>query len=134
MKKSTLLNAPLSAVIATMGHTDSIVIADAGLPIPSQPTRIDLAITRQLPRFMPVLEATLTELCVEHVLLAKEIKTHNQSVHQAILDLLKTHDITQINYCTHEEFKIQTQASKAIVRSGECSPYANIVLFSGVIF
>ena len=33
MKKSGILNQPISAVIAGMGHTDTLVIADAGLPI-----------------------------------------------------------------------------------------------------
>lgn len=134
MKQSELLNAPLSAVVATMGHTDSLVIADAGLPIPSQPERIDLAITKNFPQFLPVLEATLTELCIERVVLAEEIKQHNDAIHQAILALLKTNHIAHIDYCSHEQFKAQTQHSKAVVRTGECSPYANILLFSGVTF
>ncbi len=134
MKKSTLLNAPLSSVIATMGHTDSLTIADAGLPIPEKPTRIDLAICKDYPKFLPVLKATLEELCVERVVLAEEIKTHNKEVHQDIIDLLGKYGIFQIDYCTHETFKSQTAQSKAVVRTGECSPYANILLFSGVTF
>lgn len=134
MKKSTLLNAPLSSVIATMGHTDSLTIADAGLPIPEKPTRIDLAISKDYPKFLPVLETTLEELCVERVILAEEIKTHNVEMHQDIIDLLTKYGISQIDYCTHETFKSQTVQSKAVVRTGECSPYANILLFSGVTF
>ncbi len=134
MKKSTLLNAPLSSVIATMGHTDSLTIADAGLPIPEQPTRIDLAISKDYPKFLPVLKATLEELCVERVVLAEEIKTHNKEMHSAIIDLLREYGISQIDYCSHETFKSQTVQSKAVVRTGECSPYANILLFSGVTF
>jgi len=33
MKKGNLINQPLSSLIASLGHTDEIVIADAGLPI-----------------------------------------------------------------------------------------------------
>ncbi len=134
MKKSALLNAPLSAVIASMGHTDSLTIADAGLPIPSQPERIDLAISKNFPPFMPVLEATLSELCVERAVLAEEIKLNNPDIHSAILTLLKQHKVLDIIYCSHETFKGKTQTSKAVVRTGECSPYANILLFSGVTF
>ncbi len=134
MKKSNLLNAPLSAVIATMGHTDGLVIADAGLPIPETTQRIDLAVCKNLPRFLPVLEATLSELAVERVVIAEEIKVHNEDIHCALLELLSKHGISQITYCPHEEFKARSGKSRAIVRTGECSPYANILLYSGVTF
>ncbi len=134
MKKSNLLNAPLSATIATMGHTDGLVIADAGLPIPETTQRIDLAVCKDLPRFLPVLETTLSELSVECVVIAEEMKTHNREIHKALLNLLSTHGISQITYYTHEDFKVLAGKSRAIVRTGECSPYANILLYSGVTF
>ncbi|SUB14264.1 D-ribose pyranase [Pantoea agglomerans] len=52
MKKGRLLNAELSHVIARLGHTDTLTIADAGLPIPAGPQRIDLALTPGTPDFM----------------------------------------------------------------------------------
>ncbi len=62
MRKHTLLNSPLASVISTMGHTDQLVIGDAGLPIPVQPVRIDLAVKQGVPAFMDVLETTTSEL------------------------------------------------------------------------
>ena len=47
MKRGKLLNAPLSALVAQMGHTDEITVCDAGLPIPAGPERIDLALTSE---------------------------------------------------------------------------------------
>lgn len=41
MKKGVLLNADVSAVVSRLGHTDQIVICDAGLPIPAVTQRID---------------------------------------------------------------------------------------------
>ena len=43
MKKSGIINQPLATAIAGLGHLDMVVIADAGLPIPDGPRRIDLA-------------------------------------------------------------------------------------------
>ncbi|SUO95720.1 D-ribose pyranase [Suttonella ornithocola] len=134
MKTGVLLNASISAVIASMGHTDAIAIADAGLPIPSGPERIDLALRQGIPSFMDVLQAVLTEVCIERVVLASEIQSKNPEIHQKILALLKKHNIQIIEYVSHEAFKRLTQTSKAVVRTGECTPYANILLYSGVVF
>jgi len=51
MKRTTLLHAELSEVIARLGHGDLLVIGDAGLPIPDGPRRIDLAVSAGVPRF-----------------------------------------------------------------------------------
>jgi len=139
MKKSTLLNAPLSNVIARLGHTESLTLCDAGLPIPNHVERIDLALTQNIPSFLQVLEGILSELFVERVLLAEEIKEKNPSIHTALLDRFEALSKQQgqaiiIDYVNHEQFKQYSQQSKAIVRSGECSPYANVILYSGVPF
>ena len=42
MKRTGILNRHLSAATASLGHTDEVVIADAGLPIPDGPTVVDL--------------------------------------------------------------------------------------------
>lgn len=139
MKKGILLNAEISAVIAHMGHTDHITIADAGLPIPHGSQRIDVAITHGLPEFMPVFSAITDELYVEKAILAEEITQLNPDVEHAILARLKALEIQQNNkieiiYCSHQALKQMTKESKAIVRTGECTPYANIILCSGVTF
>ena len=35
---------------------------------------------------------------------------------------------------SHEEFKRRTAKARAMVRTGECTPYANIILIAGVKF
>lgn len=45
MKKGTVLNSEISSVISRLGHTDTLVVCDAGLPIPNSTTRIDMALT-----------------------------------------------------------------------------------------
>jgi D-ribose pyranase len=73
MKKHGILNHELVEVIATLGHTDALVIADAGLPIPAEVRRIDLAVVGGVPRFMEVLRAVLDEMQVEHATVAGEM-------------------------------------------------------------
>ncbi|HDR1871546.1 TPA: D-ribose pyranase [Pasteurella multocida] len=139
MKKTALLNAPLSQVIATLGHTDSLTICDAGLPIPKQIERVDLALSAGVPSFLQTFHAVVTEMFVERAIIAEEIKEKNPKILTALLNSLAQLEQQQgnqieVQYVSHDTFKTYTHASKAIVRSGECSPYANIILYSGVPF
>jgi ribose transport protein RbsD len=131
MKKGRLLNSDLLSAMAKMGHTDQITISDAGLPIPNHVKRIDLAIKKGLPSFLDVLEVVSKEMVIEKIILAEEIKEHNPMVLDAIMNLMPN---IQINFVKHEVLKKITSESKAIVRTGECTSYSNIILQSGVDF
>ncbi|SKA05620.1 D-ribose pyranase [Cetobacterium ceti] len=135
MKKSRLLNSEISYEISKLGHTDHITVCDAGLPISESVKRIDLAIERNIPPFIDVLDPILEEMMVEEIILATEILEHNLFIYDEIKKLFIKHNMKpKITLITHEEFKVITKKSKAIIRSGECSPYANIILKSGVVF
>lgn len=45
MRKSGILHAELSRIVASMGHGDELVIADAGFPVPAGVACVDLAVT-----------------------------------------------------------------------------------------
>jgi D-ribose pyranase len=131
VKRTTLLHAELSDVIARLGHGDLLVIADAGLPIPDGPRRIDLAVSANVPRFGEVLAAVLAEMQVESAVIADELEPANPSVHA---DLQRQLGFTPVSRLSHEHFKAATRAARAIVRTGEFSPYANVILRAGVVF
>jgi D-ribose pyranase len=131
MKKTKLINSEISYTISKMGHTDSLTIGDCGLPIPENVSRIDLALKYGVPTFLETLDTILEELCVEEIIIASEIKEKNEIIYK---EILKRFENIKINEVSHEEFKNLTKESKAVVRSGECSPYANIILKSGVVF
>ena len=131
MKRTTLLHAELSGVIARLGHGDLLVIGDAGLPIPDGPRRIDLALTANVPRFRDVLAAVLSEMKVESAVVANELAPNNAAVDHELRRLLHG---TPISTMSHEDFKALTRGARAVVRSGEFSPYANVILRAGVVF
>jgi D-ribose pyranase len=131
MKKDGIINNQLSRVIAEMGHQDSLVLADCGLPIPQQVERIDLSLTKGYPKFSKILKAVLKDLVVEKAVLAVEIKEKSPGLEAEILALLPD---VEVEYIDHEEFKNETNNARAVVRSGEVIPYANIILISGVDF
>ena len=114
-----------------MGHTDSLTIGDCGLPIPQNVKRIDLALKYGVPTFLETLDTVLEELCVEEIIIASEIKEQNEEMYK---ELLKRFENIVIKEVCHEEFKEMTESSKAVIRTGECTPYANVILKSGVVF
>ncbi len=134
MKKGELLHPQISAIVAKAGHGDMLTIADAGLPIAETVTRIDLALRRGMPPFVDVLTTILAELQVEQVTLAQEIKAHNPALLTRVERILSDNEIASIAFVTHREFKILTRETRAVVRSGECQPFANILLHCGVTF
>ena len=135
MKRSRLLNSELSYEIAKIGHTAHITLCDAGLPIPNGVKIIDLAVEAGLPSFISVLKPILSEMQVEEIVLAEEIKEKNPVMLEKILKSFEEVGMNpNIIWVKHEEFKKITRESEAIVRTGECSPYANVILKSGVVF
>lgn len=131
MKKNGVLNQHISEVIACMGHTDLLTICDAGFPIPLSVKRIDIALRPGIPELLNTFETVFTNLEIEQIILAEEIRRNNKAIHQGILTLCEGIDVL---YISHEEFKTKSLKSRAIIRTGECSPYANIMLKSGVNF
>lgn len=128
MKKHGMINRNIAASLASFGHTDLLVIADCGLPIPANVPCVDLSFRIGEPAFMTVLEAVLDDFQAEAAFIAEEIKTANPAIEAAILQH------KEAAYMSHEELKELSKKAKLIIRTGEATPYANIVLRSGVIF
>lgn len=135
MKRTRLLNSELSYEISRIGHTASITLCDAGLPIPAGMKRIDLAIERGYPSFLRTLDVLLSEMMVEEIVVAGEIHLMNPEALQGMMDAFRRHEMEPVvTEVPHEEFKQRSRESEVIVRTGECSPYANVILKSGVAF
>lgn len=131
MKKTTVINSELSTVIAGMGHMDWLSIGDAGMPVPMGTQKIDLALTKQLPSFQDVLKNVLSELAVQKIYLAEEIETQNPEQLAAIQALLPD---VEVAFVPHSQLKQDLAKTHAFVRTGEMTPFSNIILESGVTF
>jgi D-ribose pyranase len=131
VKKTGILNQPISSVVASLGHTDTLVIADAGLPVPPETQRIDLALTEGIPTLLDTLRIVLTEMQVERATVAEEMLDVSPKVYEAIKEMLGDVPIETV---THTIFKEQTRSARAVIRTGEFTPYANVILAAGVMF
>ncbi|MCT8977523.1 D-ribose pyranase [Clostridium sp. CX1] len=131
MRKTTLLNSGISEVISRMGHTDGLAIGDCGLPIPEGTKRLDIALIKNVPGFIDTLKAILTELEIEEVEIAKETAEVSPHIYEEIKKSIGDVKITLIS---HEQLKEKLKDCKAVIRTGEQTPYANVILRSGVVF
>ncbi|MBC9784621.1 D-ribose pyranase [Heliobacterium chlorum] len=130
MKKQGVLHRELAAMIASLGHGDLLIIADSGLPVPPGVACIDLAVSEGVPPFLPVLDAILSEMVVERAIVAEELQGNHQFVEQITERLAPV----EIQAVSHEQLKVRSRQARAIVRTGEWTPYANILLYAGVAF
>jgi len=130
LKKSGVLHSELSKIIAGMGHGQTLVIADYGLPVPVGTPCIDLAICRGVPSFLDVLDAVMEELAVASATVATELEALNP----ALLTRLTSSVGVPIARLPHAAFKQATVGATAVIRTGEHTPYANVILHAGVVF
>ncbi|MCK1162001.1 D-ribose pyranase [Streptococcus uberis] len=130
MKKHGILNSDLAKIVDDLGHTDRVCIGDLGLPIPSGVRKIDLSLKAGFPSFQDLLDVYLEHVLVEKIILAEEIKEQNPEQLSQIL--IKLDDGVTVEYVSHEQLKALNQDVKAVIRTGENTPYSNIILQSGV--
>jgi len=128
MKKIGIINAPISTVIAHLEHTDMLTVADAGLPVPATTQSIDITLKPGVPGFLETLEVILTEMYVEKAYVSEDILIKSPNIYEGIQKLLGN---VPIETLPHQEFKKLTGSTKAIIRTAEFTPFANVILVAG---
>ena len=133
MLKSGILNAQLLRVLGQSGHTDWLMLSDAGMPVPMEKERVDLAIINDLPRQLTVLNAILDQLQIEEIFIAEEIQRVSPKYLEKVRKLLAKHNVP-LTFIPHEELKSRSQAkqTRACIRTGERTSYSTMILQVGV--
>jgi D-ribose pyranase len=127
VRETGLWHPRLAALVAGLGHTETIVVADAGLPVPPGVEVVQLAVTRGVPPFLAVLDAIAGDLVVEAATVATEL---TDAAVLAGIGALGA----PVDTVGHEEFKLRCRDARAVVRTGDATPYANVILRAGVPF
>jgi D-ribose pyranase len=131
-KDMRILNGQLAKAIVCLGHGEILAIADAGLPIPPGVESIDLSLVPGTPSFIDVLTAIAGVCAIEKALVANETEDTNPELYKRIVELIA--DNIPIELLPHQELKKRLGSARVIVRSGECTPYANIALIGSAPF
>ncbi|MBC7343873.1 MAG: D-ribose pyranase [Clostridia bacterium] len=131
MKRSGLINRHILFVLASLGHGDCIAIADCGLPIPKGVRCVDLAIVMGVPSFQEVVRAVAEELIIQRIVISQEMRIFNSKQYDFIKSLFRDIPVEEI---PHVSFKEKLKDVKAVIRTGEATPYSNVIFESGVAF
>jgi D-ribose pyranase len=131
MKKGGILNKNLNEAINCMGHGDIMIIADAGLPVPKGIYKeVDLAIMRDYPDIVTILELILGEFIYEKCIVAEEQKLFNPVMFNKVSSLI---DRCPVDTVPHIEIMEDLRnKAKVFVRTGAFMPWGNVILYSGI--
>lgn len=132
MLKGGIFHPQLSRILAELRHMDTIVIGDAGLPIPKDVERVDLGWRPGDPKYLDVLEEILKVLVVEKATFATEALEVTPEFHKKALALLP--EGTPVDYIPHKELKKRSEDAKAIVLTGEFTGYTNVIITCGCAY
>lgn len=128
MKRSGILHPDIAHLLASTGHTDYFVVADRGFPVPPEPDRIDLALIDDLPTVMDVLRAIHAEFIIDRVVVAEETNTFSPERVKELHEILGD---TPLETVAHIELKRLSHDARATIRTGDTTPYANVIVVSG---
>ena len=131
MKKTGILHRELSDVIASLGHLDLIVISDAGLPVSPNARRVELALAPDLPTVTQVLEILLQEALFEKISFAEEQLSASPKFHEHLKTITGNIPLEALPH--YDGFKPLAERAGVHIRTGDFTPYANLVLTAGWI-
>jgi D-ribose pyranase len=128
MKRSGILHPAISHLLASTGHTDYFLVTDRGFPVPPEPERIDLALVDDLPTVVDVLRAIHAEFVIDRIVIAEEMERFSPERVTELRTLLGDIPVESVS---HIELKRLGHDAKATIRTGDTTPYANLIIVSG---
>jgi D-ribose pyranase len=128
MKKKGILHPELAHLAASLGHTDYLVIADKGYPIPNHVERINLGYTNNQPTVLQVLEPLVEEISIDRIIVTEEMEEISPN---RLEELKNRYPHILFEKISHHEMKELTNHAKGAVKTGDACPYANLIIVSG---
>lgn len=128
MRKGGILHPGLNRLLSETGHTDLITISDRGFPVPLGVERIDLGLVAGLPTVVDVLAAIDGEFIIDTIIMAEEMTGASPERYRELQDRFPH---VHIRVVPHLEFKQIAPESRAVIKTGDATPYANVIIVSG---
>ncbi len=128
MLKSGILNPDINSLLSRVRHTNTLVIADRGFPFWPQIETVDISLTDDLPRVLDVLRAIRDNFTIGKAFMAKEFRRANSAKtrhhFEAALEGI------QLTFEPHIDFKKRVPLAIGLIRTGDTTQYANMILES----
>ena len=121
-----LLNPEVAALIRRVNHTQMLLIADRGFPVPPLPTVLDLSLTSDIPTIPQVLDAILPDLPLDRLIVAEEatVASPERYAEYAVRS-------PRVEWVPHLELKRLARHAVGCIRTGDGAAYSNVLLVGG---
>ena len=128
MQKTGILNPAINSLLSRVRHTNTLVIADRGFPFWPQIETIDIALVDDLPKVLDVLRALRGNYTFGHAYMAQEFTPANSAeTRSAFASSLSG---IELRFEPHTEFKKRVPGAIGLIRTGDTTQYANVILES----
>jgi D-ribose pyranase len=128
MIQSGVLNPAINSLISRVRHTNTLVIADRGFPFWPMIETVDISLVDDVPRVLEVLNAIRANFSAGRVFMAEEFRSSNSR--KTRLNFERALTGMEVNYEPHTEFKKRVPQAIGLIRTGDTTQYANIILES----
>ena len=129
MKEIGITNRQIAKIISEQGHMDLLMVVDAGFPIPKEVECIDISLSENKPMVLEVLAELKKYFSVEKMIMANQTKATSPTLFQAISNSFGEN--MPVETIDHADFKLLSKTVKAVIRTGDFTAYANVMLVSG---
>jgi len=129
MIKEGILHPHILDLLARIRHTNMLVIADRGFPYWPMIETVDIALCDDIPKVSDVLELILPRYQFGRAFMADEFKSNNLPGKVKAIERLLG-DVTLIYELHKEKFKKRVPHAIGLIRTGDTTQYANIILES----
>jgi D-ribose pyranase len=128
MIKHGILNPQINSLLCRVRHTNFLVISDRGFPFWPQIETVDISLVDDVPTVLQVLDAIRQQCHFGAAFMAEEFENHNTASTRAAFD----HALRGIELARepHGAFKKRVPNAIGLIRTGDTTQYANMILLS----
>jgi D-ribose pyranase len=124
-----ILNPSLNSLLSRIRHTNTLVISDRGFPYWPQIETVDISLVDDIPTVLEVLSAIQHNFAIGKAFMAREFRDEN--IVEVVDDFDRALHGIPVTYEPHMEFKLRVPHAIGLIRTGDTTQYANIILESG---
>jgi D-ribose pyranase len=129
MINTGILNPRILSLLARVRHTNALVISDRGFPFWPQIETVDISIVDDLPTVLQVLAAIRGNFHATQAYMAREFQKNNSAATRATF--AKGLAGVPTKFEPHVQFKKRVPNAIGLIRTGDTTQYANMILISG---
>jgi D-ribose pyranase len=124
-----ILNPAINALLSRVRHTNAFVIADRGFPFWPQIETVDISLVDDVPTVLEVVAAVRVNFKIGRAYMAREFTAEN--TRQTRAQFARALKGIPVEFESHADFKKRVPSAMGLIRTGDTTQYANVMLVSG---